>query len=426
MAQGPKFLNGRVAMSGEFTEKRTEIPLRKANCTMSTEGEQRDSFFQTVYEEDENFDSLRFLIEVEAQFKSEDVLSQVRMRLEVLNEITSKPGLEDLSDALRHRLTQIFTGGSEENEVLQQLKELTQISTPTGEKLDLRSFFKRDRRVLSEQEYRSLLEKKISNTHTHVINLIAYYPEAERDLNRLSRIIQGLSDRISTPEVDTGEIKQLEDELRETTAFDLYEELKERFLKDWLARFTGMNSGEIEGLTPGDIQELIQEHQRHQMTQLLKGKVKLVETDMSTHLGLHDTLEGNFRDQEFWKGANVAVKTAFIKWIMDVVQAHGMLRGLRYAFFQSEENREQYLLFGLGISELPDTTSDDPIRMIPYIKPFTRKGTYLLEIRKRNIGDAESYFHELLHYTMPFLFAFDQMREFEIRKELTSFFTSKY
>jgi len=393
---------------------------------MSPKGEKSDSFFQTVYEEDENFDSIRFLIEVEAQFKSEEILSQVRMRLDVLNEITTKPGFEDFSDALRNRLTQIFTGGGEESEVIQQLKELTEISTPTGEKLDLRSFFKRDRRVLGEQEYRAMLEKKISNTHAHVINLIAYYPEAERDLNRLSKIIQGLSTKIGAPEVATEEIKQLEDELRETTAFDLYEELKDRFLKDWLERFTGMNSGEIEGLTPGDIQELIQEHQRHQMTQLLKAKIKLVETDMSSYLGLHDTLEGNFRDQEFWKGANVAVKTAFIKWIMDVVQAHGMLRGLRYAFFQSEDDKEHYLLFGLGISQMPGTTSDDPIRMVPYIKPFTRKGTYLLEIRKRDIGDADSYNHELLHYTMPFLFAFDQMRDFEIRKELTSFFTSKY
>lgn len=393
---------------------------------MSSEGKGSDSFFQTVYEEGENFDSMRFLTEVEAQFKSDEVLSQVRMRLEVLNEISSKPGLEDLSDALQNRLTQIFTGGGDEDKVVEQLKELTEISTPTGQKLDLRSFFKRDRRVLGEQEYRSLLEKKISNTHTHVINLIAYYPEAERDLNRLSQTIRALSSKIESPEVGTGEIKQLEDDLRETNAFDLYEELKSRFLKDWLARFTGMNDGEIEGLTPGDIQELIQEHQRHQMTQLLKAKVKLVETDMSTHLGLHDTLEGNFRDQEFWTGANVAVKTAFIKWIMDVVQAHGMLRGLRYAFFQSEEDKEHYLLFGLGISEMPNATNSDPIRMIPYIKPFTKKGTYLLEIRKRDIGDADSYFHELLHYTMPFLFAFDQMREFEIRKELTSFFTSKY
>lgn len=393
---------------------------------MATEKQQSDSFFQTVYEEDEDFDSIRFLTEVEAQFKSEEVVSQVRVRLDVLNEITAKPGLEDFSDALRHRLTQIFTGGGTETEVIQQLKELTEINTPTGQKLDLRSFFKRDRRKLGEQEYRQMLAKKISNTHTHVINLIAYYPEAERDLNRLSQTIQGLSDRIDTPEVGTGEIKKLEDELRETTAFDLYEELKQRFLKDWLVRFTGMNDGEIEGLTPADIQELIQEHQRHQMTQLLKGKIKLVETDMSTHLGLHDTLEGNFRDQDFWKGANVSVKTAFIKWIMDVVQAHGMLRGLRYAFFQSEGNKEHYLLFGLGLSELPDSKTNEPIRMIPYIKPFTRKGTYLLEIRKRDIGNSDDYFHELLHYTMPFLFAFDQMKEFEIKKELTSFFTSKY
>ncbi len=186
-----------------------------------------------------------------------------------------------------------------------------------------------------------------------------------------------------------------------------------------------METGEVEGLSPGEIQELIQEHQRHQMTQLLKGKIKLVETDMSAYLGLHDTLEANFKDEEFWSGANVAAKTSFIKWVMDVVQGFGMLRGQRYAFFQSESNNEQYMLFGLGLSHLPET-SDEPVRMMPYLKPFTRKGTYLLEIRKRDIGDPESYYHELIHYTLPFLFAFDQMPEYNIRQELTSFFTTKY
>lgn len=407
------------------------ISLRKtrpatASCNMSTDGNQSDGFFQTLYEGEENFDAVRFLTEVEARFQSDEILAEVRLRLDVLNEITSKPGMDDLGDALRNRLTQIFTGGGDEGAVIQELKDLTEIHTPTGERLDLRSFFKRERRVLSEEDYRSNLNKKISNTHAHVINLIAYYPEAERDLNKLSNAIQAISDNIRAPEISTTELKQLEDKLRTTPAFDLYEDLKERFLRDWLVRFTGMNSGEVEGLSPGDIQELIQEHQRHQMTALLKAKIKLVETDMSTHLGLHDTLEGNFRDEDFWKGANVSVKTAFIKWIMDVVQAHGMLRGQRYAFFQSENNKEQYLLFGLGISRLPNATNNDPIRMVPYLKPFTRKGTYLLEIRKRDIGDAEEYYHELLHYTLPFLFAFDQMHNFNIRKELTSFFTSKY
>jgi len=108
-----------------------------------------------------------------------------------------------------------------------------------------------------------------------------------------------------------------------------------------------------------------------------------------------------------------------------VVQAFGMLKGQRHAFFQSEDHQEHYLLFGLGLSHLPET-SDEPIRMVPYLKPFTRKGTYLLEIRRRDIGDAEKYHHELRHYTLPFLFAFDQMKQFEIRKELVSFFTSGY
>jgi len=393
---------------------------------MAEKREGAHSFFQTVYEDSENFDTIRFMTEVEARFKSDDLVNEVRWRLDVLNDITGLPGLENVSTTLRDRLTRIFSGGGDEQAVLGQLKELTEIKGPGGEVIALKSFIKReDRRVFSEGEYKQIVGKKIANTQAHVVNLIAYYPEAERDLHKLSDTIGQLRKKTVDPVASAKEVKTLEDQIRNTGQFGLYEDLKSRFLTDWLSRFTNASNEDLEGLTPEDIQQLIQEHQRHQMTHLLKSKIKQVETDMSGQLGLHDTLEGEFRDQEFWRGVNVAGKTGFIRWVMDVVQAFGMLKGQRYAFFQSEDDKELYLLFGLGFTELPDG-STEPIRMIPYIKPFTRKGTYLLEIRKRDIGDSEQYYHELLHYTLPFVFAFDQMPDFNIRNELTSFFTSRY
>lgn len=393
---------------------------------MAASNKEPGSFFQTVYEGSENFDSIRFMTEVEARFNSDELVSEVRWRLDVLNQITNLPDMNSVSDTLRDILTRIFSAGGDESEVLVKLKELTEIKNSEGDTVHLRSFIKReDRRVLSETEYRAVLGKKITNTNAQVVNLIAYYPEAERDLHKLSVALKKITDQIKSKTANAKAIKGMEDQVRATSSFTLYEDLKSRFLKDWLSKFTDMAEKDLEGLTPGEIQALIQEHQRHQMTKLLKSKIKLVETDMTGQLGMHDTLESDFRDEDFWIGANVAAKTGFINWIMDVVQAFGMLKGQRYAFFQSEDDKELYMLFGLGLSQLPEA-SNDPIRMIPYLKPFTRKGTYLLEIRKRDIGDTEAYYHELLHYTLPFVFAFDQMPEFNIRSELTSFFTTKY
>lgn len=388
--------------------------------------EDTSGFFRTMYEEgDADFDALRFLTEVEAQFKSDDVVYEVRWRLDALTQISAQPGLESASSALRDKLTQIFTGGGDESAVLARLRSLTEIENADGSKLDLRSFLRRDRRVLSEQDYRQVLARKIANTNAHVVNLIAYYPQAEPDLHKLSVSLKGLSGKIADPSVTSASLRVMEDRVRALPSFGLYEDLKTRFLKDWLQRFTSLTEGQIKDLDPAEVQRIIQEHQRHQLTHLLRGKVKPVELDMTEHLGLHDTLEGDFRDADFWKGANAAAKTSFLKWIIDVVQAFGMLKGNRHAFFQSQDHEEHYLLFGLGLSHLPEA-SDDPIRMVPYLKPFTRKGTYLLEIRRRDIGDSEAYHHELRHYTLPFLFAFDQMQQFELRQDLVSFFTSKY
>lgn len=384
------------------------------------------SFFRTIYEHgDADFDALRFLTEVEAQFKSEDVVHEVRWRLDALNQISAQPGLESASTALRDKLTQIFTAGGDESAVLSKLKALTEIENDDGSKVDLRSFIRRDRRVLKEQDYRKVLTRKIANTNAHVVNLIAYYPEAEDALHKLSVAMQALGKRIGDHAVRSSELRKLEDKIRDLPSFGLYEDLKVRFLKDWLSRFAKMGEDAVKDLSPADVQRLIQEHQRHQLTSLLKGRIRPVDMDMSEHLGLHDTLEGEFRNEDFWTGANTAAKSGFLRWVMDVVQAFGMLKGQRHAFFQSQDDPQQYLLFGLGLSHLPENSAD-PIRMVPYLKPFTRKGTYLLEIRRRDIGDSEEYHHELRHYTLPFLFAFDKMKEFEIRKELVSFFTSTY
>lgn len=388
--------------------------------------DERTSYFQTLYERGhKHFDAVRFLTEVEAQFKSDTVAHEVRWRLDVLNRIVALPDLEYASRALRDRLTQIFTAGGDEASVLASLRELTEIQLSDGRRLNLRSFLKRDRRVLKEWEYRNVLQHKITNTNAHVVNLIAYYPEAEAELHKLSEGLVELTAKIRDPGVRSVTLRRLEDSVRDLPCFGLYEDLKTRFLKDWLRRFVTLDEEKLKGMTPSEVQHLIQEHQRHQLTQLLKAQIRPVELDMTEHLGLHDTLEGNFEDEKFWSGANVAAKRAFLKWVMDVVLAFGMLKGQRFAFFQNESDESQYLLFGLGLSHLPEASSE-PIRMVPYIKPFTRKGTYLLEIRRREIGDAEAYYHELRHYTLPFLFAFDSMKEFEIRNELVSFFTSTY
>lgn len=388
--------------------------------------EETSGFFRSLYERtDADFDALRFLTEVEAQFKSEDVVFEVRWRLDALTQISAQPGMETATSVLRDKLTQIFSAGGDESTVLAKLKALTEIENADGSRLDLRSFLRRDRRVLSQEDYRQVLGRKIANTNAHVVNLIAYYPQAEADLHKLSVTLKGLSGKIADPGVSAGSLKVMEDRIRDMPSFGLYEDLKQRFLQDWLKRFTDLTEAQLKDLDPGEIQRMITEHQRHQLTKLLRGKIKPVDLDMTEYLGVHDTLEAEFRDEVFWKGANAAARSGFLKWIMDVVQAFGMLKGLRYAFFQSEAQPELYLLFGLGLSHLPEH-GEEPIRMVPYLKPFTRKGTYLLEIRRRDIGSVDEYHHELRHYTLPFLYAFDQMDEFDLRQELVSYFTSTY
>ncbi len=147
-------------------------------------------------------------------------------------------------------------------------------------------------------------------------------------------------------------------------------------------------------------------------------------TDMVEHLEPHDTLEATFQNTVFWKGATTGVKNGFKDWIMGAIQAYGMLKGQRYALFENEKASDHFLLFGIGVGEIGG--EKDLVEMVSFVKPFTRKAGYLLEIRKRDISDPDEYHAELRHYLMPFLFAFDSMRDFKLNGELLSFFTSNY
>jgi len=372
-----------------------------------------------------DLDPDRALLELDAQFKSSELREEVRWRLSVLSDISAMPDLLEASNALRAKLTQIFTSGRDEMAVLSLLKEITEVPGNDGKPLDLRRFVKRNRRTYSESEYRAILAKKMENTRLQLENLLVFYPDAAEDLQQLVKGLQDLQAMVSDAGSKMLDVKAKEDRLRSGPVFRKYEDLKGLFLKDWLKRFGNVSDEQVAGLSPEEIQKLILEHQRHQMTQLLKSKVRPVDTDMTPHLSLHDTLEGEYKDPDFWKLANSHVKTGFRQWVLAAIQAFGMLKGQRYAFFQSESNQDQYLLFGLGVASIP-TIAGAPIVMVPYIKPFARKAGYLLEIRKRELGDPKEYHHELMHYVMPFLYAFDQLKEFKVSRELMQYFNGRY
>lgn len=380
---------------------------------------------QSFFRDGEAPDVSELMTQVEARFSSAELVSELRWRLEVLYELSQRPGLEEASELLRDRLTRIFTMNGEEGAVLSEVRELTEVPGAKGKPIDLRYFLKRSGRRLDEATYRQVLGKKIVNTRNHVINLVAFYPEAEEDMRRLSVSLTQLNNQVRDVSVRVQQIKQAEDHLRDTSTFATYEDLKTRFLREWLAKFTPMTDAEINNLSPQDIQRIILEHQRHQLTRLLKGNVKLLDLDMADHLGIHDTLEGEFKAEEFWKGANVAVRNGFTRLILTVVQAFGMPHGNRYALLQSTEQPDTYMLFGVGLANLADIV-EEPIHMVPYMKPFARKAGYLLEVRQRDIGDPQAYNHELVHYALPFIYALDAIQELEVSRELVSFFTSRY
>lgn len=367
----------------------------------------------------------KFLTEVSSLFQSDEIIHEVRMRIKILKEISAKPDLKDVSNGLSSKLTQIFTQGGSEAEILKNLVDLTEIERADGGTMDLRHFLTRDRRKLDIDEYRRALIRKIENTNNQIQNLIVFSSGGKKQLKTLSEQIGKLTKKIKSGKTPIHGILEEEQKIRASGDFKTYEKLKIEFLKDWLSMFPEMSNEKLANLSREEIQLLVQEHQRHQMTQLLKSNIKISDLDMTAYLGLHDTLECTFKNESFWSSANIKAKKGFREWILLVLKSFAVIRGQRYVMFQSQTQKDMFLMFGVAVPSL-DFDEDKEIEMIPYVKPFTSKSNYMLEIRNREIMDTEQYQHELRHYTLPFIFGIDSMPEYEVEKETISFFTSQY
>ena len=381
-------------------------------------------YFQTVYAGEIDFDTERFLTEVQNLFGSESIQQEVAWRIQVLRDIAAQDDLADVCHALRNALSRVFSENQSEHAVLSALKSLTEVRREDGKAVDLRRFQKRQRRTLSEDEYRDFLARKLENTLYQIENLSQFYPDASTMLEQLKVPTEKLEGQIRDPGIPVKQVAALEKQIREAEPFRHYESLKVRFLRDWLTQFTNSDPEEVANLSPEELRQLVATTQRHQLTQLLKAQVALPDMDMSEHLSLHDTLEGNFHDEVFWDRANQGTRNGFRHWILGVIQSFGIPRGRRYVMAQRKDDDSQLLLFGMGVDTISEDTQD--LTLVPYIKPFTRKSGYLLEIRRRDLGTDEEYHQQLRHALMPFLFAFDQMRDFKVNRDLVSFFTSAY
>ncbi|MCZ6843407.1 MAG: hypothetical protein O7G32_11320, partial [SAR324 cluster bacterium] len=89
-------------------------------------------YFNAVENKEAEFDAERFLTEASSLFQSEDIMREVGWRIAVLRELSAQPDFKDVSEGLRDRLTQIFSQGGEEQEILGKLQALTEVKRADG------------------------------------------------------------------------------------------------------------------------------------------------------------------------------------------------------------------------------------------------------------------------------------------------------
>ena len=68
-----------------------------------------------------------------------------------------------------------------------------------GATVDLRRFVKRDKRTLTEDEYRKNLAKKINNTSTQIKNLTVFFPDAHGELTKLGDTMEKMGENLHDP-----------------------------------------------------------------------------------------------------------------------------------------------------------------------------------------------------------------------------------
>ncbi len=319
---------------------------------------------------------------------------------------------------LRASATSTLISAKPEEEILAEIRQLTTIQGPDGQKINISHFTKGNQaeKIADAEVFKQKTQKRITQTMNNAIFLLQW--KEDESVSKLVEMLKTIDMEQSAEQLNDKVQALVRDPL-----FQSYQTLKESYLKTWLQQFQGDIDKPIESMSMEDMQQ-VSKRIKMMMNQRMKegNLIVCAESDKMKHFNEtnHDLLHSE--NKTFW--LNEPLVNEFIELSKAALNRFTFMLDKHYLIFQF---RDEPCLYLIGFSEQSfseaQPNENHEILLTPHVKPIikTPQNTEK-ELRQDSFPSMGMYIDVVKDTVKPFFRALAAKVEFELSKEFKQHF----
>ncbi len=368
---------------------------------------------QTVYEDREKKGiSVKFNPEAASEIEAymdglEEMMEAYMDNKEIIN------GLREV----KVKANALLISSTPEDEIIQGIRQMTTISGPNGEKINIAGFGKAKSEQIQDVDFfKEKTLRKLNQTIKNTIFLLQW--QEDEALSEFVNQLKELDQTISGHELDI-EIR----EILQLGGFNIYQRAKDEHIKEWLRPFQDLLGKSIESLTQEEIQDAVRRTKIVMHQRLNEGNLavypdpdKLKEFNVKNH----DMVHGD--SEIFW--LSNPLMDEFVTFIQSILARFTFMLDKQYLIFRFKNEPYLYLIGFSNEAFLKAEKGEGSSLVIsPHVKAIIQgKDKAFRELNKSSFPSVGMYIDVLKETLKPFFIGLSEKIDFDFSDDFKRHF----
>lgn len=353
---------------------------------------------------------------------NKEAAQEIEAYLTALEEMTNayKDNAEILKrlNEIKAKANGFLISRMDEDEIISNIRKLTTLTGPSGEKLNIKSFHQaRSQHIKDANVYKQKTLKRIEQTITNGVTL-SQFESGNTELEAFINSLRNIDQSLSGVNLDR-EMKKL----IQTDGFKTYQKVKDNYIREWLRPLQEELGKPVEQLSQEEMQEAIKRMKIVMNQRLNEGNLTVhpkSESFREFNQEDHDMMNGHAK--EFW--LNDPLIDEFIEFTQAVLNRFTFMLDKQFLVFQFKSEPYLYLIgFSYSALSKANTSNDGSLLITPHIKAIIQSKDQ--SYRELSMGGFQSmglYIDVLKETVKPFLQSLAKKINFEFSKEFKQHF----
>lgn len=353
---------------------------------------------------------------------NKEAAQEIEAYLTALEEMTNayKDNVEILKrlNEIKAKANGFLISRMDENEIISNIRKLTTLTGPSGEKLNIKSFHQaRSQQIKDANVYKQKTLKRIEQTITNGVTL-SQFESGNTELKAFVNSLRNIDQSLSGANLDR-EMKKL----IQSDGFKTYQKVKDNYIREWLRPLEEELGKPVEQLSQEEMQEAIKRMKIVMNQRLNEGNLTVhpkSEAFREFNQEDHDMMNGHAK--EFW--LNDLLIDEFIEFTQAVLNRFTFMLDKQFLVFQFKSEPYLYLIgFSYYALSKANTGNDGNLLITPHIKAIIQsKDQSYRELSKGGFQSVGLYIDVLKETVKPFLQSLAKKINFEFSKEFKQHF----